>query len=358
MINPLLKINLPNSCSHPLARKLLGLLCLLVLGQLLVTWLIELPSGPVLSPDSGFYLDGAQRFPHLLPKQRPYLGMIGYLWVCGWWAQAPWLALFGNALAVWLAALALWHIASRWGGSTAGWIASAIWLLNPLTAQWTRYVLTEPLFFSATIGWLWLALFRPAWVLLAFSAVASTLRPNAFSLFAAACTWRLSLNLKPRRRALLLIAASWLALIASVALLAPLVSPVAYKVPQMLAAGTVIHSHPELALPMDHGFFSVLRLMFTRLGWELAQWRPWYSFRLNSYITVFMGAFYALALRGAWLTRGNRLFWAVLLISLPSIAIIMTTWAIHEGRFAWWFLVAWIPWVAIGCQQSKFVALR
>ena len=161
---------------------LLGLL--LILGQLLVTWAIELPSGPVLSPDSGFYLDGAKRFPHLLPRQRPYVGMIVYLRLCGWWAQAPWMALIANALAVWAAALALWQIAAHWAGPRAGWIAAAIWLLNPLTAQWTRYVLTEPLYFSAVIGWLWLALFRPGWVFLAFSAAVSTLRPNAFSLFA------------------------------------------------------------------------------------------------------------------------------------------------------------------------------
>jgi hypothetical protein len=342
----------------PLARRLFGLLLLLLLGQLLVTWLIELPSGPVLSPDSGFYLDGAQRLPHLLPKQRPYFGMITYLRVCGWWVQAPWVALMGNALAVWVAALALWQIAARYAGPRAGWIAAAIWLLNPLTAQWTRYVLTEPLFFSGTIGWLWLALFRPGWVLLAFSAAASTLRPNGFTLFAAALTWWLGLNLKPRRRALLLIASGWLALIASLLLLAPLLISLAPKAPQMLASGIAIHSHPEIALPMDHGFLSVLRLLFTRLGWELGQWRPWYSLRLNVFIAVFMTAFYALALRGAWLTRSTRLFWAVLLISLPPMSVIMATWAIHEGRFGWWFLVAWIPWVAIGCQHSNIVALR
>jgi len=342
----------------PLVLRLFGLLLLLVLGQLLVTWLIELPSGPVLAGDSGFYLDGAQRFPHLLPKQRPYVGMIAYLRVCGWWAQAPWVALIANSLTVWAAALALWQIAAHWAGPRAGWTAAAIWLLNPLTAQWTRYVLTEPLFFAAVIGWLWLALFRPGWGFLACSAALSTLRPNGFTLIAAALTWWLGLNLQPRRWAILLIVLGWLVLMASLVLLVPLITPVANKVPQMLASGTVIHSHPELAVPMNHGVLSVLRLMITRLGWELAQWRPWYSLRLNVYIAVFMSAFYVLALRGAWLIRKSRLFWAVILISLPLMALIMATWAIHEGRFGWSFLVAWIPWVAIGCQQSKNVALR
>jgi len=331
---------------------------LLILGQLLVTWAIELPSAPVLAPDSGFYLDGAERFPRLLNKQWLYFGMITYLRVCSWWAQFPWVALIGNALAVWAAALALWHIAARYAGPRAGWIAAAIWLLNPLTAQWTRYVLTEPLFFAATIGWLWLALFRPCWVLLGFSAAASTLRPNGFTLFAAALTWYFGINLKTRRQALLLMVSAWLALIASGALLSPLLISLAPKAPQMLASGIAIHSHPEIALPMDHGFLSVLRLFFTRLGWELGQWRPWYSIRLNVFIAFFMTFFYSLALRGAWLTRSTRLFWAVLLISLPSMVVIMATWAIHEGRFGWWFLVAWIPWVAIGTQRSNAVLLR
>jgi hypothetical protein len=60
----------------PLDLRLSGLLLLLVFGQLLVTWLTELPSGLLLSNDSHFYHDGALRFPHLLPKERPYVGMI------------------------------------------------------------------------------------------------------------------------------------------------------------------------------------------------------------------------------------------------------------------------------------------
>ncbi|NDC15866.1 MAG: hypothetical protein EBZ76_12060 [Synechococcaceae bacterium WB9_2_170] len=335
---------------------LLGLL--LVVGQLLVTWAIELPSAPVLSPDSGFYLDGAARFPQLIPKQRPYLGMILYLRVCGLLGPAPWVASIGNASAVWLASLALWQIAARWAGTRAGWIAAAIWLLNPLTAQWTRYVLTEPLFYSAVIGWLWLALFRPAWLLLAFSALAAGLRPNGFTLLASAATWLAAQQISPRARALRLISLGWIGVILAVVFVAPLVSPVAHKLPQLWASGTVIHSHPELAISMHSGPLSPMRLMLSRVGWELVQVRPWYSLRLNAFIAAVMTAFYLFALRGAWISRGSRLFWAVVVVSLPSMAVIAATWAIHEGRFGWWFLVAWIPWVAIGCQQSKAVALR
>ncbi|MCP9783293.1 hypothetical protein KBY83_08155 [Cyanobium sp. WKJ7-Wakatipu] len=335
---------------------LLGLL--LILGQLLVTWAIELPSAPVLVPDSGFYLDGAKRFPLLLPQQRTYLGMILYLRLCSFLGPAAWLAVVGNAAAVWLASLALWQIAARWAGPRAGWIAAGIWLLNPLTAQWTRYVLTEPLFYSAVIGWLWLALFRPGWPLLIFSGIAGSLRPNAFTLLAAAITWIFALRVRPGSRAVLLIALGWTGLLAALVLVAPLVSPVAMKVPQLIAQGTVIHSHPELDVSMASGPLAILRLMALRIAWELGQWRPWYSLRFNLFIVVSMFAFYAVSLRGAWLTRGSRLFWAVVLVSLPSMAVIAATWAIHEGRFGWWFLVAWIPWAAIGCQQQNRLALR
>ena len=335
---------------------LLGLL--LILGQLLVTWAIGLPSAPMLSPDSGFYLDGARRFPQLLARQRPYLGMILYLKFCGVIGLAPWLAVAGNAAAVWLASLALWQIATHWAGPRAGWVAAGIWLLNPLTAQWSRYVLTEPLFYSAVISWLWLALFRPGWPLLIFSGIAASLRPNAFTLLAAAITWLFALRVRPCSRAALLIALGWAALLAALLFVAPLVTPVAMKVPQLMAQGTVIHSHPALDVRMGSSPFAILRLMVLRLAWELGQWRPWYSLRFNLFIIVSMVAFYASSLRGAWLTRGTRLFWAVVVVSVPSMAVIAATWAIHEGRFGWWFLVAWIPWAAIGCQQSNRLALR
>jgi hypothetical protein len=335
-------------------KRCILLLLLLVVGQLLVTWAIELPSAPVLSNDSGFYLSGADRFPQLIPKQRPYLGMILFLRMCGLLGAAPWVALLGNASAVWLASLALWQIASHYAGARAGWIAASIWLLNPLAAQWTRYVLTEPLFYSAVIFWLWLALFRPGWPLLLFSAAGATLRPNGFTLLASAIAWVVLINTPDRKRTGLLLLVGLLALLGTVVVIAPMISPVAIKVPQLITNGTVIHSHPELALSMDAPL-AVPRLFAARLGWEFVQLRPWYSLRFNAFIALFMPCFYALALRGALLTRGTRLFWAVVVISAPSLLVISSTWAIHEGRFAWWVLVAWIPWVAIGFQQANNV---
>lgn len=338
-------------------RRLFLLASLLIIGQLIITAVIGLPPGPVMSNDSGFYVDGADRFPVLLPRQIPYVGFIVYLKVCSLFGPVSSVALIGNAIAVWMAADALWQIATRWSEPRAGWIAASIWLLNPLTAQWTRYVLTEPLFFSSVICWLWLAIFKPDWRLLAFSIPATLLRPNAFVLSAAAISWLVATRLRSSKPTLFLISFFWLGLSAAVILLAPSISPVASKLPQFIATGTVIHSHPEISVPMA-GPLALPRLMLTRLAWEFAQWRPWYSFRLNAYIVVFMAAFYWLAFRGAWFTRGTRLFWAVVLMTLPSMAVIALTWSIHEGRFAWWVLAAWIPWVAIGCQHSNAVQQR
>jgi len=335
-------------------RRLLILGLLLILGQVLITALIGLPSEPVLSPDSGFYLDGAERLPFLLPKQRPYLGMILYLRICSWLGSAPWAALFFNSVAVWVAAEALWQITCRSAGERAGWIAAGLWLLNPLTAQWTRYVLTEPLFFSAVIGWLWFAMFCPGSCLLLYSAVVATLRPNGFTLLAAALSWVVVIRSSQRKQAIAYLMVGWIVLGVALVVLAPVVSPVAHKVPGFIASGVVIHSHPELALSMDEPL-AVPRLLITRLAWEFGQWRPWYSFRFNAFIAIFMATFYVLALRGACLVRGTRLFWAVILITIPSLLVIAFTWSIHEGRFAWWALVAWIPWVAIGCQHSNAV---
>jgi len=335
-------------------RRLLILALLLILGQVLITVLMGLPSEPLLSTDSNFYLDGAERFPFLLPKQRTYLGMIFYIRICSWLGSAPWAALFFNSVAVWVAAEALWQITCRSAGERAGWIAAGLWLLNPLTAQWTRYVLTEPLFFSAVIDWLWFAVFRPGSCMLLYSAVVATLRPNGFTLLAAALSWVVVLQSRKRKQAIGYLMAGWIFLGVAIVVFAHVINPEAGKVPGFIASGLVIHGHPELALSMDKPL-AVPRLLITRLAVEFGQWRPWYSFRFNDFIAIFMATFYLLALRGAWHVRGTRLFWAVILVTIPSLLVIAFAWSIHEGRFAWWALVAWIPWVAIGCQHPNAV---
>ena len=65
--------------------------------------------------------------------------------------------------------------------------------------------------------------------------------------------------------------------------------------------------------------------------------------------------FYIFSLRGAWIIRKSKLIFAITLITIPSLIIIGFTWSIYEGRFGWWFLVSWIPLVAIGTQNKKLI---
>ena len=95
-----------------------------------------------------------------------------------------------------------------------------------------------------------------------------------------------------------------------------------------------------------------MNLFLRRIGWELIQVRPWYSFKNNLFISIFMSSFYVLSIRGAWFVRNSKLLIAIIFITFPSLILIGFTWSIYEGRFGWWFLVSWIPLVAIGTQSG------
>jgi len=60
--------------------------------------------------------------------------------------------------------------------------------------------------------------------------------------------------------------------------------------------------------------------------------------------------FYVAAMVGWAKVRHSNLNLFVWCLTIPSIVLIGATWAIYEGRFAWWFLVAWMPWVGIGLK--------
>lgn len=208
--------------------------------------------------------------------------------------------------------------------------------------------------FAAVIVWLWLAMRKKFFILTAFSTAASTLRPNGFVFLAAAISLVALERIKDRKVRVFSVLALWICLYVMIAIFGPRVSPWVEIAVRSVTDGRVIYGHPEMAV-IIHNRIDVIFTMLKRVTWELAQVRPWYSYRLNLFIIVCMTSFYALAIRGAWLTRKSRLFWMTILISLPFLCIVAFTWAIHEGRFAWCSLVAWIPWVALGCQHSKRV---
>ena len=354
--------------------RLILILVLFVLGQLVIGLLFSLPLRPIESPDSGSYLRAAANFPSSIHGPYwGYVGYIGFLRIGTWTGSATWFAVAINALAAVGASSALHALGRRFGGEIAGWVAVCAYLLNPMVAQWTRYVLTEPLFYAGIILTAYCLVraiesSRVAWAPLWIVAVlTSSLRPNGILLLGAVAT-ALALARQTRRpRRYLATSAIWACM-----LLLAVVSPTLEATfgdqnafgPQAWA-GTVVHGVPETAItmpkptiddPSNAAFIryalehpvDVGRLGATRIWWEAKQVRPWYSDQLNAFLTVAMTGFYVLAAIGMWSGRGTSLNLVVTSISIPFAAVIAATWAIWEGRFGWWFLVLWTVWAGVG----------
>ncbi len=310
-------------------------------------------SSPIVASDSVAYIEGAKEFPNLLNKRVPYTGLILYLKALLYFESNGWIVLLFNSLIVLVAAEALWQVTKNSSDYIASWIAVCIWLLNPLTSQWTRFLMGEPLFFSAVIGWIWFAIYKPTWLFLFLSSLVSSLRPNAFTLLGSALTWWIPSKINSIRTSFILIISSWATVFIIFWAFILRSSPDAESLLDVAKNGLIMPSNGEfkVSIEMSDSIFSYLKLFLTRIGWELVQLRPWYSAKLNSFIAIFMTFFYIFALRGAWIVRFSKLFWAVIVVSIPSIVLIGCTWAIYEARFGWWFLVAWIPFVAIGSRH-------
>ena len=329
-----------------------------LLGQIIATLYLFSMRGfditPMVGFDSFFYIDSAERFPDLLPKQRNYLGMAIIVKFASLIGPTRWIFVILNSIAAIVSGEFLWQITKKYSSNFCAWIAVYVWLLNPLTAQWTRWLMTETLYFSAVIIWLWIFIFRRSFLLFLFSALATTLRPNAFTLLVSAvicsCVIKQKLNFRK-----VLILTSLCILVFSILIYYIFGSYDGAKnyLIESFSEGEVIWNMPETFIEYSTSPFYYINLFFRRIGWELIQVRPWYSFKNNFFITIFMSSFYILSIRGAWFIRKSKLLKAITFITVTSLIVIGVTWSIYEGRFGWWFLVSWIPLVAIGTQSRK-----
>ena len=328
-----------------------------IFGQIIATFYLYKLRGFDLSPivqwDSYEYLNAAERFPNLLPNEKLYSGIIVYLKLASLLGPVKWIAVFGNTFAVLISSECLWQITNKFGSKNSAWISVFIFLLNPLTAQWTRWVMTESLYFSAVIFWIWLFIYQTSFLLIIFSTVASTLRPNAiiflFISLIGNHIYKIQIKAKPIIKIILLSAIIFVILIALVFNIIPEESNYLLK---GFSNGTVIWNMPETYIEIKNIPLDYINLFFRRIFWEIIQIRPWYSFKNNFFISFFMIFFYLFSIRGAWIIRKSKLFLATMLVTFPSLIIIGLTWSIYEGRFGWWFLVSWIPLAAIGTQRK------
>lgn len=354
----------------------LGLLIAFLLGQLITGGLFGLAQGPIMSPDSYFFVGYADQLPTIDAAGWGYVGYVLLLRVGTMVGSAAWFAIAVQSGAVLVAGRALLSLGRRVRGEVAGWAAALIYLLHPLVAQWTRYVLTESLFYAGVILSTWCLVeaidrrgprWAPVWIV---SIVTASLRPNGVVLLGSVVTL-IMISLAPSwYRRILAILAVWLCVALAVFTI-PLFGsggggdqnafgPRAWSGEVVWGVSEVAMEMPEpknydpsnrayLSYAVDHPV-DLARLAANRVWWELKQVRPWYSVELNLFITVTMTLTYALSVLGAWVTRRSVFSLVAIGVTLPFVGTIGATWAIWEGRFGWWFLVIWSVWAGVGVQ--------
>ena len=283
-----------------------------ILGQIIATFYIFKLRGFDLSPivlsDSFEYLNAAERFPNLFPYEKLYSGIIVYLKFASLLGPVKWIAVIGNTIAVFISSECLWQITNKYASKNCAWIAVFILLLNPLTAQWTRWVLTESLYFSAVIIWMWLFIYQSSFLLIIFSTIASTLRPNAFTLLFISLIgnpiYKIQIKLMQIIKIILF---STTILLILFALVFNKIEGVSNSIIEGFSNGMVIWNMPETYIEITNNPISYINLFFRRIFWEIIQIRPWYSFKNNLFISFFMIFFYIFFLRGAWIIRKSKL---------------------------------------------------
>lgn len=354
------------------------LVAIFLVGQVLVGVLFGLPWAPAAGADTQNHIQAAQAFPRLSHFQQAYIGYAAFLRLGETLGSIEWFALTAQTAAVVLAARMLLSLGTQLAVPAAGWISATVYLLHPPIAQWTRYVLTETLFYASVIFLAWsfvrVSRSRQSWPVLVIALVATvTVRPNGI-IAVGAVGAALAITLLDGRWKKLLGVGAALSFVVIAALSLPWLSAgggeiegesfLARTVKGNITFGDELRS---LTMPapssaddsnaayvryiIDHPV-AVARLAATRVSWELAQIRPWYSASLNAYLAVSMTAFHIFGAVGLFVTRRTHFTLLTFLLSIGWAGLIGITWAIWEGRFGWWFMVLWVVWVGVGVAHT------
>ena len=352
--------------------KFLTILCLFFVGQISVSLLFNLNSLVISRGDSRFYFSGASHIAELSPFERLYAGYILLLHLSQMISNSGMLMVVVQSIFVVMAAYAIFSLAQEYGNTMAGWIAVSFYLLAPMLSQWTRYILTESIFYSLIVIGLRLATLKVSWSYLPMIPVAMlliALRPNGIiiacavlSIYVLIKCFRIS-----TRISLIIFIWSCCVLFGVLLLGGGGVSgdSVQSSIFERTIEGNVIYGVTELNVRMpqpdsvDRSNLAYvkyilenpvanLKIGMLRVYWELKQIRPWYSTSLNLFLLVTMASFYSFSFIGFVRTWRKDLVKAIAILTLPSVVLISLTWAIWEGRFGWWFMVTWIPLFGIG----------
>ena len=348
------------------------ILVLFLVGQVTVSLLFDLPGIVISRGDSFFYFSGASHIAELSPFERLYAGYIFLLHLSQMISNSGMLMVVVQSIFVVMAAYAIFSLAQEYGNTMAGWIAVSFYLLAPMLSQWTRYILTESIFYSLIVIGLRLATLKVSWSHLPMIPVALlliTLRPNGIIIACAVLSIYVLIKFFRISTQISLIISIWSCCVLFGVLLlgggGVSGDSVQSSIFERTIEGNVIYGVTELNVRMpqpdsvDRSNLAYvkyilenpvanLKIGMLRVYWELKQIRPWYSTSLNLFLLLTMASFYSFSFIGLTRTWRKDLVKAIAILTLPSVVLISLTWAIWEGRFGWWFMVTWIPLFGIG----------
>lgn len=276
-------------------------------------------------------------------------------------------------------AAALAHdIAVRRGGPTAGVVAAAIVAVNPLTAQWVRFILTETIMLSLVVITLWLADRmvtsaagpRIIALLLTTASAATFLRPNGILVLGGVLT--ILLGRVPRMRRALALALVWAAVAGGLLLgLEAAGQPAERPLTAQLHAGVVVEGTDDVLMtiamptpdePEDVSTAAGLRyvvsepLPVARLGMirilvEVAQVRRHYPVPVNIAVGIAMALLLYATIIGLRTSGARSLARTSAALGVPILLLVGATFATPEGRYGWGALVLTAPLAGIGAAR-------
>ncbi len=334
---------------------------LLITGFVLVNGLIFSFQGIRRGGDSIRYESGGQNILKGEPFEGKQLSYIGYISLV---ALSHWLGVgVGGVVAVQIvlsgmAALALFDLGRNLYGSRAGFLATALFVFNPVIAQWNIYILTDSLYISAVIITTWLifksGIRKGIWFLAAALGILITIsvRPNGWVFLPLAGLYWAAVVISRKVLRWLVIIITIAIPIAAYVMTPELKSGFAGGDPyQMLIRGEVVwgyegwrQSMPPAGETDDTGGVAIMQYVFQhplaslrlaayRLGASLIYLRPYHSLLRNLLAFVIIVPQYLLAAICFFRCRrdvGVLFLGSVIIAHLFIVTLSFADW---DGRF-------------------------
>ena len=278
-----------------------------------------------------------------------------------------------------VAAFALFNLTkSITGKSISGYIAIALYLLNPFIVTWHTFILTESLYSSFVILSCW-SIYKAInirslnYFILCFLIILSTIfiRPNGW-IFIPICICLLiycskfTISIKIS----IIISVFFLFIIGAICI-PSLNNAINVTTPvDLMKKGEVIWGHPEFRIEMpkeeiknvenwSQGYkyilnhpFSTIKLAFYRIGTMFIQIRPHHSTIYKIHILLWIIPAYFLAFLGCIKYRFSIIVYIILAVVIGHAFIVAITYTTHESRFIIYILP--IIYLLSGCG-FKFV---